>query len=277
MKDDDARRLRHLSTERPTVRVPSGVDPSVEASTGLRLASLTVSDAPPSPSPSSSLEKTPAARGMLELPEELFFARLDERARRLELMLVLLQTGALSRPIAGRALQAQLEAIRRGALVLGTPQLAALIAAISGAVGELAQLPRGASAPPARDVIVLDEDEVSRDLVALAMEAEGHAVRCAATFDEMVTLFDERRPDIVVSDVELSNAPARIFCQTLADVLGDVPIILFASRLDGDVLSAASLAGVSSVVPKESGIEVLLAELTTMIGPVASPKEGGDG
>ncbi len=274
MKDDEVRRMRSTSNDRPTVRVPGAVDLFRDGDSGLRRASTGKDDRAMNV---SSLDVSPSVLDMLELPESIFFARLDERVRRSQLMLVLLQTGAISHSTAGRALQAQLEAIRRGAVDLGAPQLVALLDVLGAVVGELAGLPRGQSTHSARDVLVLDENEVARDLVSLAMESAGHAVRCASTFDEMLTLFHERRPDVVLSDAELSNAPTRVFCQTLRDALGQVPIVLFASRVDDAVLAAARAADVSCCVSKEAGIEALVAKLATLFESTTYRAEEGHG
>lgn len=257
------------------MRAPSGVEFFDEAASGPRSTSVSGSERGDGP---SSLDAAPAVRDMLEPPESFFFASLDERVRRSQLMHVLLKTGALSRPIVGRALQAQLEAVRRGAFALGAPPLVALLEVLADVVGELAQVPKGLNPHAARDVVVLDEDEVARDLVALAIESEGHAVRCASGFDELLALCNERRPDVVVSDAELSNAPARIFCQTLRDALEQVPIVLFATRIDEGVLVSARAANAHSCVPKEAGIETLIAELATLFEtPLDEGGHGGHG
>lgn len=270
MKDGDAHRVRSTSHERPTVRAPSGVDFFEEVASGLRSKADVDPEGDAGP---SSLEAAYSVRDMLEPPEDVFFASLDERVRRSQMMRVLLKTGALSRPTAGRALQAQLEAVRRGALALGAPQLVALLEVLGAVVGELAQVPERELARAARDVVVLDEDEVGRDLVALAIESEGHAVRCASTFDELLALCGERRPDVVISDAELRKAPARIFCPTLRDALGDVPVLLFATRADDEVFAAARAADIRYCVPKEVGIGALIANLATSFE--TSPIEGG--
>jgi CheY-like chemotaxis protein len=213
------------------------------------------------PDDATDLAATGTAREMLELPETVFFSRLDDRVRRAELLLVLLRTGGLSRATAARALRAQLEAIRHGATHLGAPQLVALLDVLGDAVAELGDLSRTRPENAPRDVLVLDEDEVSRDLVALAFESHGQIIRCASSFDEFVVLFGERRPDLVVTDAELATAPPRYFCATLRELVGDVPIALFTTRQLAEIDLVARAAGAACCVPKEHGVEALLTAL----------------
>lgn len=213
---------------------------------------------------STSLDESDLGLEMLDLPESRFFARLDERVRRAELLLALLRSGSLSREVVGRALQSQLAAIRQGASGIGAPSLVELLGVLGAVVGELCGAP-AASEGGSLDLLVLDEHEVSRDLVALAAESQGHTVRCAGSFEQFVALFGERRPALVIADAELTNAPLRCLALDLRGLLGDVPLALFTSRDDDEVAQIATQASVAWWLPKSRGVEGLTSRLATWI------------
>lgn len=197
------------------------------------------------------------------MPERTFFDRLEERARRAELLTVMLQAQGLSPASGVRALQAALGAIVASAEETHLTSLASLSRALQAAIGELGISPVQGGSVRTFDVLVLDETEVSRDLVALAVEAQGHMVRCAATYNDFVRHLDERLPDLLITDLELTNAPARHFCQSLAELLATRPVpIVFFSSLDPQVMEdLARTARARAAISKAKGVTALMTEL----------------
>lgn len=210
----------------------------------------------------------PAGVSQLEdefiFPERRFFDRLEERARRAELLTVMLQAQGLSPASGVRALQAALGAIVASAEETHLASLASLARALQSAIGELGiSTARASVSSRCLDVLVLDEHEISRDLVALAVEAQGHMVRCAASYQDFVRHLDERLPDLLITDVELSNAPPRHFCLGLAELLATrpVPIVFFSSVEQTLLAELARGARAHAAIEKEKGVSGLMAEL----------------
>lgn len=196
------------------------------------------------------------------MPERIFFERLEERARRADLLAALLQAKGLPPERGVRALQSALGAIIASAEEAHVLSLSSLGRALQNVIGNLgiARVP-----VPARtlDVLVLDEIEVSRDLVALAVEAQGHLVRCAGDYADFVRQLDERLPDLIVTEVELSNAPPRHFCKGLTDLLSHrpVPIVFFSSITPAELDVLGRQAGARTTVHKDRGIAALISAL----------------
>lgn len=282
------RLARAEQDERDTIRPeggPSGFDR--ETATGLRRAPKILGgpramlpDLRPPPLPrlptlpslgmaqedASLLEETPEVQHMLDTPESAFLARLDERIRRTNILLDLLRAGAFDRDAGARALSSQLDGVRRGAQELGgVPELVGLMGSLAEAVLALADGAPLARTEPVRDVLVMDEDDVARDVIALAVESRGHAVRCARDFDEFVSQFNQRRPDVVLSEVELEKAPARFYCTTLRDLVGDLPIVFYANRTDDDVREATDAARGEVLIAKSQGVSALVTALAPFL------------
>lgn len=231
---------------------------------GKKAASRHLSSTLPPPSSTTSLEEH------LVLPEQRFFEQLDERARRAEMLNALLQAKGITTDRAVRALQAALGAIVQNAEEAHIPQLSSLCSAIQAAIGELGLTPAQRFSTRCLDVLVLDETEVSRDLVALAVEAHGHMVRSAGNYQDFVRHIDERLPDLIVTDAELAKAPAPQFCRTLKELLTDrpVPIVLFSSLPRERLAELSRVTGAVAAIPKDSGLAALMAELDRILPPI---------
>ena len=194
---------------------------------------------------------------------------LDDHARRIELLNATLRAGGLSAQQAARALCAELRSVESQTshpAVAGTiGPIAALAAALRLTVESLGGIAADC-AGDARDVLVLDDDEVTRDLVVLAIEAQGHTVRTASTLHQFVALFHERRPDVILSEVQLVDAPAQSFCEFMRQVVGDdlVPIVLFASAEGRELQQVAQTTAAARFISKDQGMETLLTELNAL-------------
>lgn len=202
------------------------------------------------------------------MPERRFFDRLEERARRAELLTVMLQAQGLSPASGVRALQAALRAIVASAEETHLKSLASLTRALDAAIGQLGIDTAGSAVARTFDVLVLDETEISRDLVALAVEAQGHMVRCAATYDEFVRHLDERLPDLIITDLELSNAPPRHFCDGLTELLATraVPLVFFSSLEPTLVAQLARRSRAHAAISKAEGVSGLMTTLERVFG-----------
>lgn len=220
------------------------------------------------------LESTiPPSSGLNELheefilPERRFFDRLDDRARRAELLTALLQAKGMSPARGVRALQAALGALVASAEEAHLPTLASLALALQTAIGQLGIVQESDSPTRALEVLVFDETEVSRDIVSLAVEAQGHHVRCANSYDNFVRQLDERLPDLIVTEIELSNAPARHFCASLVDLLASrpIPFIFFSAVPRAALAQLAQSSRAHGAISKDDGLAMLLPELERVL------------
>ncbi len=54
-----------------------------------------------------------------------------------------------------------------------------------------------------KKILLVDDDPLSVEFMRLFMEADGHEVWCACSCSEARSLYDEHRPEVLVTDVEL--------------------------------------------------------------------------
>ena len=120
--------------------------------------------------------------------------------------------------------------------------------------------------------ILLAEDEaaIREGLVAL-LECEGYAVRAAADGKEALSLFEARRPHLVLLDVMMPGMNGYDVCSEIRARDPEVPI-LFLTAKGGDVEELRGLsAGADDFIVKTSSPKVLLARIARIL-----QRAGGD-
>lgn len=80
---------------------------------------------------------------------------------------------------------------------------------------------------PAR-VMVVDDDEAMRMLMGNALE-DSFAVQCVDSGTACLAAVAERRPDIVLLDVEMAELDGYDTCRQLKALGGDAPPVMFVS------------------------------------------------
>jgi CheY-like chemotaxis protein len=214
---------------------------------------------PPAWDASAPLETDPAA-----LRQRRVMVLLEDRARRTELVEALAGAGGLRPERTASVLCAELGELATTAGEVGLEGLAAMARAMCKVIEQVA----GAKpAPPRqREVIVLDDNEVTRDLITLALQAEGHHVRSAACVAELALLVRERRPDVLLSEARMPDAPGARFCNYLRHVmmLEKIPIVIFSSARADELAVLAREAGANLYLSKDQGIGDLMGSLARL-------------
>ena len=189
---------------------------------------------------------------------------LEERARRTELVEALASAGGLKPECTASVLCAELGELETSAAEVGLEGLGSLAHAMCKVIEQVA----GAkpAAPLQREVIVLDDNEVTRDLITLALQAEGHHVRSAACVAELALLVRERRPHVVLSEARMPDTSGTRFCNYLRHVvmLERIPIVLFSSARGDELAVLAHEAGADRYLSKDQGIGDLMGSVARL-------------
>ncbi|HET7504917.1 MAG TPA: response regulator [Kofleriaceae bacterium] len=190
--------------------------------------------------------------------------RLEERARRTELLAALAGAGGLAPERAANVLCAELGELETSAAEVGLDGLGAMARAARRVVEHLGSVQ--VAHWRQRDVIVLDDNEITRDLITLALQAEGHRVRTAATVFELSYLVRERKPHVLLSEARMPDAPGARFCNYLrvTMALEKIPIVMFSSAHGEELALLAHEAGADLYLSKDQGIGDLMAEVARL-------------
>ncbi|MBX3204426.1 MAG: response regulator [Labilithrix sp.] len=122
------------------------------------------------------------------------------------------------------------------------------------------------------DLLIVDDDAETADLLSELLRFDGHATRVASNGMEGLTLLRDRRPDLVVLDVEMPSlsGPEMALEMFLRDRgLESIPIILCSGVLDLD--SVAAEVGTRYFLPKPYDPMVLTHLIQQVLRERAAP------
>ena len=118
---------------------------------------------------------------------------------------------------------------------------------------------------PMARILVIDDDPALLDVLALALEAAGHAVTCERDGTAGMAALTKQKPHLVVSDINMPGVDGFSICRKLRGEGNRVPIILLTSR-DTEVDEALGLElGADDYVTKPFSTRVLLARVASLL------------
>jgi CheY-like chemotaxis protein len=191
-------------------------------------------------------------------------ALLEDRARRTELLAALAGAGGLEAERAACVLAAELGELETSATEVGLDGLVAFAAAARKVVEHLGAVKIAHWRQ--REVVVLDDNEITRDLITLALQAEGHRVRSAANVAELSYLVRERKPHILLTEARMPDAPGTRFCNYLRRTMAleKIPIVIFSGARGDELAMLAREAGADLYLSKDQGIGDLMHEVARL-------------
>lgn len=139
----------------------------------------------------------------------------------------------------------------------------------------------GRSARAPGDLLIVENDARIVELLRWFLERRGHGVRAAASFAQAREQLAERRPDLLLSDVELGGENARELLPQLSREGLLPPTLVVSGYVDrGLADELLAIPGVVGVMPKpfqferlERWIEEFLerARSAPLAGPASTP------
>jgi two-component system response regulator VicR len=118
-------------------------------------------------------------------------------------------------------------------------------------------------------VLVLDDQEYLREIIATILVDAGYPARAVATADEALRLLDELRPDLLVLDVSLPTIGGLEFLDQLRanPAWATLPVLIVSG--DPAKLAAAEGRRYVGVLTKPFDVTVLVAEVVRLLEPAA--------
>jgi two-component system, NtrC family, nitrogen regulation response regulator NtrX len=112
----------------------------------------------------------------------------------------------------------------------------------------------------ALDILIVDDEEDIRELVAGVLSDDGYETRTAATADEALKAYDERRPSLILLDVWLrgSSMDGLELLKLIKGRDSNIPVIVFSGHGNIDTAVAAISQGAVDFIEKPFEAEKLL-------------------
>jgi excisionase family DNA binding protein len=126
----------------------------------------------------------------------------------------------------------------------------------------------GPAGRPGPLVLIVDDDAGLRGYVRASLEAEGYAVREAASAEEGLAALDEESPDLILLDVLMPEVDGWEMLRRVQERhgVGAIPVIMFSGRADDGAAEAKS-RGAQGFIGKPFDPESLV-ESTKQLLPV---------
>jgi DNA-binding response OmpR family regulator len=118
-------------------------------------------------------------------------------------------------------------------------------------------------------VLVVDDNERTREAIALYLRHAGYAVDLAATGPEALSVSARQTPDLIVLDLMLPGLDGLDVCRTLR-ARTDVPIIMVTARADTHDVVAGLEAGADDYLTKPFAPKELSARIRALLRRVRS-------
>jgi CheY-like chemotaxis protein len=132
------------------------------------------------------------------------------------------------------------------------------------------------SGPTHQYILVVDDNEEIRDLLALVLEEEGYEVRAVASGDEALRLVHEQRPGLITLDLSL---PGKDGWTVLRELQSDertvsIPVLIisaFTRHLEG-----AAREQVARIIPKPFYLNQIISEVNATLQGAAHDNNAPD-
>jgi sigma-B regulation protein RsbU (phosphoserine phosphatase) len=125
------------------------------------------------------------------------------------------------------------------------------------------------------DVLIAEDSRMQARILQKRLTDAGHAVRWAENGALALEMARERRPDIIISDIEMPVSTGYDFCKAVKTdpALRTVPFILLSTLSDPIDIIRGLDAGADNYVTKPYEPDYLLGRMQALL---ATPLEGGD-
>jgi len=107
-------------------------------------------------------------------------------------------------------------------------------------------------------VLVVDDDRDACELIALVLQQAGYAVDAVQDGFQALKLVTSRRPDLVLTDLQMPGMNGLELIRHIRGVDGGVPVVLTTGAETRDVCTGANAYGAEACLVKPINLDELL-------------------
>ncbi|HTL90630.1 MAG TPA: response regulator [Leptolyngbya sp.] len=114
-------------------------------------------------------------------------------------------------------------------------------------------------------ILVVDDDRDSREMMIVALEAEGAEVKAAESAQVALRTLTDWQPDLLVSDIRMPDADGYTFLQEVRSQSLDLPAIAVTAFAGEDDRIAALAAGFQQHLSKPIDLDLLYETIANLM------------
>src|SRR6058998_1101399 len=116
-------------------------------------------------------------------------------------------------------------------------------------------------------ILVIEDDPVARADLEARLEANGYTVARAADAASALTVVNRERPDLILLDLGLPAGDGFLVLERLhkIETLAAIPVLVVTGRSDPETRKRVEAMGITPVLVKPVGTEVLLAAVRSAL------------
>ncbi|MBV5344509.1 MAG: response regulator, partial [Rhodoferax sp.] len=123
------------------------------------------------------------------------------------------------------------------------------------------------------NLLYVEDDAATREELAMMLEPWVGELHVAADGQEGLELFEAKRPDIVVTDIQMPRVNGLAMSSQIRRQMPEQPIVIISAYNDVDYLFRAIELGIDQYVTKPINVERLLDKLAKMTVVILALKE----
>jgi DNA-binding response OmpR family regulator len=122
-------------------------------------------------------------------------------------------------------------------------------------------------APARPQIIIVDDDRDTREMLTLALDLEGFEVRTAANGLRLISAMHVDRPDVILLDIMMSWIDGFELCRAIKQnpSFSDIPVIFISARKSDEDERAGRAAGAIDYFAKPLDIERLVERIREIL------------
>jgi two-component system OmpR family response regulator len=124
---------------------------------------------------------------------------------------------------------------------------------------------REAIAMTKKRILIIDDEQLSREGVAEVLHDEGYEVATAADGQEALALVVPFRPDLVLTDLQMPRLDGMGVIQHLRDVSPTTPVMIFTADVTLDARRKAERLGVQGYLNKPLNFADMLRRIARLL------------
>src|SRR3981081_3401703 len=131
--------------------------------------------------------------------------------------------------------------------------------------------------PPAKKILIVDDEAMIRKAIHLALEKEGYEVVEAETGGEALRRIELSKPDLILLDIMLPDVSGFDVCRDIRKAGLRVPIIILSAKTEEIDIVVGLEIGADDYITKPFRARELLARIAAHLRRAREEEQGADG